>query len=205
MIPSIMSTDLQNPSPAYMLVGLGNPGRQYKTNRHNMGFLVLDQLAKHLLLSFSRVESKALVCKGEYNNARLLLVKPQTYMNLSGQAVATLANFYHIPLDNLLIAYDDIDLPYGVIRLRPEGSSAGHKGMQSIIERLGTNEIPRLRLGVDRPSGRKTAANYVLRNFSASELELLPDILDRAVKAIITVLDKGLDTAMNQFNSINDK
>ncbi len=200
-----MSTDLQNPSPAYMLVGLGNPGRQYKTNRHNMGFLVLDQLAKHLLLSFSRVESKALVCKGEYNNARLLLVKPQTYMNLSGQAVATLANFYHIPLDNLLIAYDDIDLPYGVIRLRPEGSSAGHKGMQSIIERLGTNEIPRLRLGVDRPSGRKTAANYVLRNFSASELELLPDILDRAVKAIITVLDKGLDTAMNQFNSINDK
>lgn len=187
-----------------MLVGLGNPGRQFKANRHNMGFLVLDQLAKRLDLSFSRVESKALVCKGEYNNIRLFLVKPQTYMNLSGQAVSTLLNFYHIPIEHLLVAYDDIDLPYEVIRLRPGGSSAGHKGMQSIIDRLGTNEIARLRLGVDRPSGRKTAANYVLKNFSASELEILPEILDRAMKAILTVLDKGLETAMNQFNSIND-
>ncbi len=188
-----------------MLVGLGNPGRQFKANRHNMGFLVLDQLAKQLDLSFTRVESKALICKAEYNNKRLFLIKPQTYMNLSGQAVSTLLNFYHIPISNLLVTYDDIDLPYGVIRLRPAGSSAGHKGMQSIIDRLGTNEIPRLRMGVDRPAGRKTAANYVLKNFSTVELELLPELLDRAAKAILTFLDKGLETAMNQFNSSNEK
>jgi peptidyl-tRNA hydrolase, PTH1 family len=200
-----MLADSQNSSITYMLVGLGNPGRQFKTNRHNMGFLVLDQLARQLDLSFSRVESKALICKAEYNNKRLFLIKPQTYMNLSGQAVSTLLNFYHIPIYNLLVAYDDIDLPYGTIRLRPAGSSAGHKGMQSIIDRLGTNEISRLRLGVDRPAGRKTAANYVLKNFSAVELELLPELLDRSVKAILTVLDKGLETAMNQFNSTNEK
>jgi PTH1 family peptidyl-tRNA hydrolase len=200
-----MFSDSQNSSITFMLVGLGNPGRQFKANRHNMGFLVLDQLAKQLDISFSRVESKALICKAEYNNKRLFLIKPQTYMNLSGQAVSTLLNFYHIPISNLLVAYDDIDLPYGVIRLRPAGSSAGHKGMQSIIDRLGTNEIPRLRLGVDRPAGHKTAANYVLKNFSAVELEELPELLDRAVKAILTVLDKGLETAMNQFNSTNEK
>jgi PTH1 family peptidyl-tRNA hydrolase len=200
-----MFTNFQNSSITFMLVGLGNPGRQFKANRHNMGFLVLDELAKHLDVTFSRIESKALICKADYNNKRLFLIKPQTYMNLSGQAVSTLLNFYHIPVDNLLIAYDDIDLPYGFIRLRPAGSSAGHKGMQSIIDRLGTNEIPRLRLGVDRPAGRKTAANYVLKNFSAAELEILPELLDRAVKAIFTVLDKGLETAMNQFNNNNEK
>ncbi|MBN1538090.1 MAG: aminoacyl-tRNA hydrolase [Anaerolineales bacterium] len=199
-----MSDDLHNSSPTHMLVGLGNPGRQYKVNRHNMGFLVLDQLARHLDISFSRVESKALICKTEYNHKRLFLIKPQTYMNLSGQAVSTLINFYHIPIDNLMVVYDDIDLPYGVIRLRSGGSSAGHKGMQSIIDRLGTREITRLRLGVDRPTGRKTAANYVLKNLSKVEMETLPELLDRSIKAILTVLDKGLETAMNQFNSINE-
>lgn len=200
-----MIADTQNSYPTYMLAGLGNPGRQYKISRHNMGFMVLDELAKHLDLSFSRLESKALICKGDHNNTRLFLVKPQTYMNLSGQAVSTLLNFYHIPTSHLLVVYDDIDLPFEVIRLRPGGSSAGHKGMQSIIDRLGTNEITRLRLGVNRLSGRKTAANYVLKKFSTAELEVLPFVLDRAVKTILTYLDKGLETAMNQFNSINEK
>lgn len=200
-----MSDEIQNALIPYMVVGLGNPGLQYKTSRHNMGFLTLDQLATHLNLSFSRVESKALVCKSEYKTTCLFLVKPQTYMNLSGQAVSSLLRFYHIPYSNLLIVYDDIDLPFGVIRIRPSGGSAGHKGMQSIIDRLGTNEIPRLRLGVNRPKGRKTAASYVLKKFSASELEFLPVILNRAMQAILMVIENGLDSAMNQFNNKNEE
>jgi len=196
-----MSSEPQNSLISYMVVGLGNPGRQYKVSRHNMGFMVLDALANQLNLSFSRVESKALVCKGEYKTKRLFLVKPQTYMNLSGQAVASLVHYYAIPLTNLLIAYDDIDLPFGTLRIRPSGSSAGHKGMQSIIDRLGTNEIARLRLGVNRPEGRKMAANYVLRSFSSAELEFLPAILSKAAQAILTILEKGLEPAMNQFNN----
>lgn len=170
-----------------------------------MGFLTLDQLATHLNLSFSRVESKALICKSEYKTTRLFLVKPQTYMNLSGQAVSSLLRFYHIPYSNLLIVYDDIDLPFGVIRIRPSGGSAGHKGMQSIIDHLGTNEIARLRLGVNRPEGRKSAASYVLKKFSASELEFLPVILNRAMQAILMVIENGLDSAMNQFNNKNEE
>ncbi|NMC13768.1 MAG: aminoacyl-tRNA hydrolase [Chloroflexi bacterium] len=200
-----MSDEAQNSLIPYMVVGLGNPGQQYKTSRHNMGFLTLDHLAHHLNLSFSRVESKALVCKGEYKTTRLFLVKPQTYMNLSGLAVGSLLRFYHIPLSNLLIAYDDIDLPFGILRIRPSGGSAGHKGMQSIIDRLGTNEIARLRLGVNRPEGRKTAASYVLKKFSASELEILPLILNKATQAILTVLENGLESAMNQFNNKNEE
>ncbi len=186
----------------YLIAGLGNPGREYRDTRHNIGFMLVDGLAQRLGVSFSRLESKALVTKGEYQGRRLVLAKPQTYMNLSGSAVGSLVHFYKLPLQNLLVAYDDVDLPLGTIRLRAGGGSAGHKGMGSIIERLGTQDFPRLRLGIGRPPGRMEAADYVLQPFRKDELELLPELLERAVGAVLVFVTSGLETAMNQYNGM---
>jgi PTH1 family peptidyl-tRNA hydrolase len=195
-----MDPTQETPSP-YLIAGLGNPGRQYKTNRHNIGFMLVDRLADNLDIAFSRLESKALVTKTSYQDEKVILAKPQTFMNLSGQAVGSLMKFYKIPLENLLVVYDDVDLPFGKIRLRPTGGSAGQKGVASIIDRLGTNEFPRLRLGIGRPPGRMEAASYVLRDFSREDVEFLPEFLDRGVEAVLTFVQEGLVAAMNRYNS----
>jgi PTH1 family peptidyl-tRNA hydrolase len=187
-------------SNTYLVTGLGNPGREYQSNRHNIGFLLVNRLADRLAVTFSRMESKALVTKADHQGRQLILAKPQTYMNLSGQAVSALARFYKLPVENILIAYDDVDLPLGILRMRPSGGSAGHKGMQSIIESLGTQDFPRLRVGIGRPPGRMDAAAYVLQDFSIEESEILPEILDRGVKAVLTFITEGVDIAMNQYN-----
>ncbi|MEJ2711344.1 MAG: aminoacyl-tRNA hydrolase [Anaerolineales bacterium] len=187
-------------STLYLITGLGNPGRQYSENRHNVGFMLVSRLADRLGVSFSRLESKALVTKAVYKDYRLVLAKPQTYMNLSGQAVSALQRFYKIPLENLLVAYDDVDLPLGTIRLRPDGSSGGQKGMGSIIDHLGTQEFPRLRIGIGRPPGRMDAAAYVLQDFSRGEIEILDEVLERGIEAVLTFITEGLTTAMNQYN-----
>jgi PTH1 family peptidyl-tRNA hydrolase len=184
----------------YLIVGLGNPGREYKDNRHNVGFLLLDALAEKLGLRFTRMESKALVTKSELKGKRLILAKPQTFMNLSGQAVGGLLKFYKIPLENLLIVYDDVDLPLGTLRLRPGGGSAGHKGVKSIIERLATQDFSRLRVGIGRPPGRMEAADYVLQDFSEVEQQELQATLQTGVEAILTFIHTGIETAMNRFN-----
>jgi PTH1 family peptidyl-tRNA hydrolase len=183
-----------------MIAGLGNPGREYKQNRHNVGFMLVDRLAARLGVAFSRLEMQALVTRGESDGRRIVLAKPQTFMNLSGKAVSALLRYYKIPLENLLVAYDDVDLPLGVIRLRPKGGSGGHKGLASIIEQLGTNAFPRLRVGIDRPPGRMDAAAYVLRDFSPGETPVLQEILDLGVEAALTFVTDGLETAMNQYN-----
>lgn len=187
------------PTP-FLIIGLGNPGRQYKSNRHNIGFMLLNHLAERLETSFSRLESNALVTKAKHQDHSIILAKPQTYMNLSGQSVASLVKFYKISLENLLVVYDDVDLPFGRIRIRPSGGSAGQKGISSIIERLGTTDFPRLRLGVGRPPGSKGAASYVLKNFSGEDAEFLPHVLDRAVDAVFTYITYDLETAMNRYN-----
>jgi PTH1 family peptidyl-tRNA hydrolase len=191
-------------TPVFLIVGLGNPGREYRLTRHNIGFMCLDHLADRLDVSFTRVESRAFVAKANYESSRLVLVKPQTYMNLSGQAVSSLARFYKVPQENILVAYDDVDLPLGTLRLRPSGGSAGQKGMQSIIERLGSQEFPRLRIGIGRPPGRMDAASYVLQEFHPSDQELLSLTLERAVDAILTFVTDDLVTAMNRFNAAVD-
>lgn len=188
-------------SSTFLVVGLGNPGREYRTSRHNIGFMLLDRLAERLGCTFSRVESRALVAKGDYLENRLILVKPQTYMNLSGQAASSLLRFYKIPLEQLLVIYDEVDLPLGILRLRPGGGSAGHKGMQSIMDKLGTQEFPRLRIGINRPPGRKEAADYVLQDFSKDEAQLLPELLDRAIEAVLTFVRGGITDAMNLYNA----
>jgi len=187
-------------APVFLIVGLGNPGREYRLTRHNIGFMCLDHLADRQDIIFSRVESRALVAKTAYQSNRLVLAKPQTYMNLSGQAVSSLARFYKVPLEHLLVAYDDVDLPLGTLRLRSGGGSAGQKGMQSIIERLGSQDFPRLRLGIGRPPGRMDAASYVLQEFHPGEVDLLAATLERAVDAILTFVTEDLVTAMNRYN-----
>jgi len=186
----------------YLIVGLGNPGAGYRHNRHNIGFMLVDRVAERLGVKFSRLESKALLTKGEHQRRRVVLAKPQTFMNLSGQSVGGLVRFYKVPLANLLVAYDDVDLPLGTLRIRPDGGSAGQKGMSSIIDRLGTQEFPRLRLGIGRPPGRMEAADYVLQDFSPGEIELLRLTLDRAAEAALVFVAEGLEAAMNQFNGV---
>jgi PTH1 family peptidyl-tRNA hydrolase len=184
----------------YLIAGLGNPGREYRNNRHNSGFMILDRLAGKLDITFGRLESKALVAKGTYRGKRLILAKPQTYMNESGKAIGALMRFYKIAFSNLMVAYDDVDLPFGSLRLRPDGGAAGQKGMLSIQERLGTDAFPRLRFGVGRPPGRMEAAAYVLQDFSRLESEFLTQLLDRAAEAILVYVCEGLDRAMNAYN-----
>ena len=185
----------------FIIVGLGNPGRAFRETRHNIGFMLVSRLAERLGVDFSRMESKSLVTKGDYMGHRLILAKPMTFMNLSGQAVSSLVRFYKVALENLLVLYDDVDLPLNTLRMRPSGGAGGHKGMQSIIQQLGTNEFPRLRMGIGRPPGKKSAASYVLKDFSADETEFLTVILDRGVDAALTYVTDGIDTAMNKYNS----
>ena len=191
----------KSPLSPFLIIGLGNPGREYKHNRHNIGFMLVDRLAERLGITFSRLESRALITKGDYRGQRLVLAKPQTYMNLSGQSAGALVRFYKVSLEHFLVAYDDVDLPFGMLRLRPSGGSAGQKGVISIIERLGSQEFPRLRLGIGRPPERMDAAAYVLQDFPRHEAEILPQILDRSVEAVLTFVSEGLVTAMNSYNT----
>lgn len=195
-----MDNAIPAPPAVYLLVGLGNPGRQYAGMRHNIGFMVIDRLASRLETAFTRAQLRSLVTDARYQGRRVLLAKPQTYMNDSGVAVGSLVKFFKVPLANILVAYDEVDLPFGTLRLRPGGGSAGHKGLASIQERLGTQDFPRLRLGVGRPPGSKMAAIYVLQNFSRDEAEFLPPLLDHAAEAAMTFVTDGLEQAMTQFN-----
>ncbi len=184
----------------FLLIGLGNPGREYRDNRHNAGFMVIDRLAVRLNARGMKLQSKAIVTSSFYEDKKLILAKPQTYMNLSGHSVQGLANFYKLPLDNLLVTHDDLDLPFGTIRLRPGGGPGGQKGVASAIEQLGTKDLPGLRIGIGRPPGRMDAAAYVLQDFSRDEAKTLSAILDRAADAALTFVVNGLDKAMNEFN-----
>ena len=184
----------------FLIVGLGNPGREYKDNRHNFGFMLIDRLSVRLNARLSRVQAKALVGSVNYEGDKLILAKPQTYMNLSGQSIQGLARFYKLPLENMLVAYDDLDLPFGTIRIRPGGGPGGQKGVASAIERLGTKDFCRLRLGIGRPPGRMDPAAYVLQDFAQGDLSLLSDILDHAAEAVLTFISEGLNAAMNKFN-----
>ncbi len=184
----------------FLLIGLGNPGREYRDNRHNFGFMLVDRLVIRLNARGMKLQSKAIVTDAVYENRKLILAKPQTYMNLSGSSVQGLAHFYKLPLENILVAHDDLDLPFGTIRMRPGGGPGGQKGVASTIEHLGSPGFARLRLGIGRPPGRMDPADYVLQDFSKDDMKLLSEILDRAADAALTFIIEGLDRAMNKFN-----
>jgi PTH1 family peptidyl-tRNA hydrolase len=188
------------PESSYLLIGLGNPGREYINTRHNIGFMWIDRLTIRLNARGMKMQSNAIVITAQYEERKLILAKPQTYMNLSGQSVQGLAHFYKIPLENLLVAHDDLDIPFGTIRIRPTGGPGGQRGMASTIEKLGTKDFPRLRLGIGRPPGRMDPKAYVLQDFSKEEMKLLPDVLDRSTDAAFEFILKGLNAAMNKFN-----
>jgi PTH1 family peptidyl-tRNA hydrolase len=188
------------PETTYLLIGLGNPGREYRDNRHNVGFMLIDRLIVRLNARGMKVQSKAIVTTATYEERKLILAKPQTYMNLSGQSAQGLLNFYKLPMENMLVAHDDLDLPFGTIRIRPGGGPGGQKGMASTIERLGTKDFPRLRIGIGRPPGRMDPAAYVLQDFSRDEMKTLSEIVDRAAEAALTFVVEGLNKAMNKYN-----
>ncbi len=184
----------------YLIVGLGNPGRQYRGNRHNVGFRCLDVLAEAHGLSFGRYLHQAITADGTIAGRRVLLAKPQTFMNLSGISVAAMIRFYKIPLERLLVIGDDLDLPTGTLRMRKKGGSGGHRGLQDIIDRLGSEEFPRLRIGIGRPPGRMDAADYVLQDFTADELQIIDVALRRAADAVECWLTDGIELAMSRYN-----
>lgn len=184
----------------YLLIGLGNPGREYRDSRHNVGFMFIDRLIIRLNARGMKVQSKAIVTTATYEERKLILAKPQTYMNLSGQSAQGLLHFYKLPMENMLVAHDDLDIPFGTIRIRPKGGPGGQGGMASTIDKLGTKDFPRLRIGIGRPPGRMDPSDYVLQNFSRDEVKMLSEIIDRAADAALTFVVDGLNKAMNKYN-----
>ena len=183
-----------------MIVGLGNPGPEYAETRHNVGFMVVDLLARRWAGRFTPREH-ALLARVSIHGVPTLLVKPQTFMNASGRAVAPLVRQLGLPPEHLIIVYDDMDLPFGTLRMRAKGSHAGHKGMRSVLEHLGTQAVPRLRIGIGRPPGNMDPADYVLSPFDPEERELLPWILERAVEALERWTRDGLAKAAQWLHS----
>ncbi len=186
----------------FLVAGLGNPGAKYRGNRHNIGFMAVDRLATSLGITSNRVEQNAIVAKTKLADKSLIIVKPQTFMNSSGDSIGPLAKYYNIPPENVLIVYDELDLPFGTIRLRAQGGANGHNGMKSIINHLG-QEFPRVRLGIDRPPGRMPVQAWVLQDFKGEEEQITLDLmLDETVKAIETWLRDGIDMAMSRHNKV---
>ncbi len=183
-----------------MIVGLGNPGPAYRHTRHNFGFLALDELADELNVQVKRLKFKAMIGEGKFNDSKVVLVKPMTFMNESGRAVAPLLRYFKVPFSNLLVIHDDLDLPLGTLRLRPNGGTSGQRGMASIITQLGTQDFPRMRLGIGRPPGQMDPVDYVLKNFLPSENDLLAIILRTAVEASQNFINEGLTQTMNKYN-----
>ena len=182
-----------------LIVGLGNPGRAHAFNRHNVGFMAVDKLALRAGIELHRVQSKAIVGSGRLADRPVILAKPQTFMNLSGEAVGALAGYYRIPPAAILVVYDELDIPFGVIRLREKGGAGGHNGMRSLIQHLG-NDFPRLRLGIGRPPGRMDAAAYVLQDFGRDELPLVSEMLTTAGEAIESFVRHGINLTMTRYN-----
>ena len=187
-----------------MIVGLGNPGPQYSRNRHNIGFQVLELFAARYGIAVDRMQTKAMIGSGFAARAgirqKVLLVKPLTYMNASGEAVAPLARYYRVSPEDLIVVHDDLDLASGKLRLRAEGSSGGQNGIRSIIDRLGTQEFARVKIGIGRPPGRMDPADYVLQNFTPDEEAVFGPLRERAAGAIESWLSDGIEVAMNRFN-----
>ena len=182
-------------------MGLGNPGPRFARNRHNIGFQVVDLLAQRHHRAFQRAEVRAAVAMGTIAEKRILLAKPQTFMNLVGEAVAPLARFYKIPIPQVLVLYDELDLPLGRLRFRPDGGAGGHNGMKSLIDNLGTQGFARLRIGIDRPPGRMDPAAYVLQDFRADQEIEMAFCRPRAADGVEIWLREGIAAVVNRFNS----
>ena len=187
-----------------LIVGLGNPGIEYQFTPHNIGFLAVDRIAEQCGVMIENRHCKALTARSRIGNKEILLAKPETYMNLSGMSVLELVRKYEVdPEKDLIVIYDELDLPLGMIRVRARGSSAGHNGMQSIINALQTEEIARIRIGVAPDDPRKGGAKYILAPFRKSQLVAVDEALDVTAQAVNVIISEGIATAMNRFNRKN--
>ncbi len=182
-----------------IVVGLGNPGREYASTRHNVGFMVVDELARRAGGVAFRKRFKSELGEAFLGGGKLVLVKPQTYMNLSGHAVREVLAWYHAPVDSLLLVLDELDLPFGTLRMRARGSAGGHNGLASIVEQIGHDAVPRLRIGIGR--GRSSASARVLSRFSQDEERVLPDVVAEAADAVVLWAEQGIVAAMNRANA----
>lgn len=183
-----------------LIVGLGNPGMQYAATRHNIGFEVIDTLAEVYNIQINKNKFKALVGDGVIGGEKVILMKPQTYMNLSGEAVRACMDFHKLTAEDILIVYDDISLAVGQLRLRKSGSAGGHNGIKSIIAQIGGQDFPRIKFGVGEKPAGWDLANYVLGRFSEEEMKVIGPRINDAVKAIEVILKNGMDKAMNEYN-----
>lgn len=189
------------PEERWLIAGLGNPGPEYAGNRHNAGQMVVDLLAERMGARFKAHRTRNEVADGRLAGVPVTLAKPRTYMNLSGGPVAALAAFYKIPPERIVVVHDELDIPFGAMRLKRGGGDNGHNGLRSVTQALGTNEYNRARFGIGRPPGRMDAATFVLRDFSAAERKELPLLIDRCADAVETLLSKGLAVAQNTFHA----
>ncbi|RWZ51255.1 aminoacyl-tRNA hydrolase [Halobacillus fulvus] len=183
------------------IVGLGNPGKKYEQTRHNVGFMVIDELAKQNQWSLSQTKFRGLYTTEHVNGEKVLLLKPQTYMNLSGESLRAFMDYYEIDPDDVLVVYDDLDLPPGKIRLRKKGGHGGHNGIRNIIDHLGTKEFKRLRVGIGRPQGSVTVIDYVLGSFPKQEQTAVRESIEDSAKACEAWIEKPFNEVMNDFNT----
>ncbi len=184
----------------FVIVGLGNPGKKYEKTRHNMGFLAIDKLAEKHDIKVNKLKHKALTGDGFIFGQKALLVKPQTYMNLSGESVREIVSYYDIDLEDLIVIYDDFDLEIGTIRIRKKGSAGSHNGMKSIIGQIQSKDFPRIRIGIGKSGGGAEWKDFVLGKTSKQDEKLIEDAVDRAADAVGSILEKGIDKAMNEYN-----
>ncbi|MEE9910271.1 MAG: aminoacyl-tRNA hydrolase [Deltaproteobacteria bacterium] len=189
----------------YLIVGLGNPGRRYEATRHNIGFMALDKLAGKLEIELKQKSFDALWGKGNFAGQNVLLAEPQTFMNLSGTAVRQLQSFFKTDISNLIVIHDDLDLPFGAVRLKTGGGTAGHKGLASIESNLGTAGFIRVRLGIGKPVDKSRIEGYVLEPFRQEEQEVLPDIISQAADASAEIVLNGLQKAVSKYQTKNIK
>ena len=200
MVISLFGTNKKSSSLDWIVVFLGNPGDKYENTRHNVGFMTADALGEKLNKPIQRLKFKALTNVVEYGGCRVLLMKPTTYMNLSGEAVREAVQFYKIPADHVLVIYDDVSLPVGKLRVRPTGSAGGHNGIKNIIAHLGTQDFPRIKIGTGAPGEGGDMIDWVIGVPSQAERKVLVESFRRAIDAAECIIEHGCQKAMNDFN-----
>lgn len=184
----------------FLIIGLGNPGSKFDNTRHNAGFDAIDYLSYKYGIKLSKIGFKAVYGEGQIEGSRVILVKPQTFMNLSGESVRDIVAWYKIPLERVIIIYDDIDLELGKIRVRPKGSSGSHNGMKSVIYQLQADNFPRIRIGIGRPPEKWDLADFVLSKFSIEDRDTINQSIERAVEAVVAIMKNGIEKAMSSYN-----
>jgi peptidyl-tRNA hydrolase, PTH1 family len=188
-------------SDSWMVAGLGNPGARYAGTRHNAGVMVLEQLVEESGSSLKRHKSGCAIAEPTLRGVRVVLARPLAFMNESGRPLRDLARWYKIPVDRLIIVHDELDLPFGEVRVKVGGGLAGHNGLRSIVNHLGSKDFARVRVGISKPPGRKQGTDHVLDEFDSRERRALPEIIDRAARAVERILEAGLERAMNEVNT----